>query len=153
MRVYRISKCQFIDDLTGTGATYFGGRWHSKGTRVLYTASSASLALLEALVHITSVVPLKMCLMSLDIPDQFIKEIRAIDLPENWTLNPPPDVLKFYGDSLVKENKLLALKVPSVILPEEHNYILNPAHKLYSKIKIVYSRTISIDERLISPLK
>lgn len=151
--MYRISKCRFIDDLTGTGASYFAGRWHSKGTRVLYTAGAASLALLEALVHITSVVPLKMCLLSLEIPEQFIKEIKAVDLPEDWMQNPPPDMLKFYGDNLARENKLLALKVPSVILPEEHNYILNPAHKLFSKIKRVYSRTISIDERLISPGK
>lgn len=149
MKVYRITKCRFINDLSGTGASLYGGRWHSKGDYVLYTAASASLAMLESIAHMTSVVSLKMCIICLQLPDAPIKEIRVEDLPASWVINPPPDELKVFGDNFLQEGKYLALKVPSVLMPEESNYILNPAHKSFSRIAIVYTRNISFDERLL----
>lgn len=150
MKVYRISKCPYINDLSGTGSTFFSGRWHSKGSRVLYTAQSGALAMLESIAHLTSVVALDMCLICLQLPIAPVKEITIAALPYNWNESPSPDALKIYGDELVKTDDYLALKVPSVILPEEYNYILNTRHKDYSKIKILYTRSILIDDRLLT---
>ncbi|HRN49081.1 MAG TPA: RES family NAD+ phosphorylase [Niabella sp.] len=151
MKLYRISRCEFINDLSGAGAVLYPGRWHSKGSRVLYTASSASLAMLESLAHITSVTRLRACMICLDIPDSApIMELTLDDLPNDWHINPPPDILKKYGDELIVENKFLALKVPSAILFEENNFILNTTNKDFHKIKVIYSRVLAIDERLLN---
>jgi RES domain-containing protein len=126
MKVYRISKCQYIDDLSCTGAANYSGRWHSKGIHILYTAASPSLALLESVAHISNIIVSFFCMICLDVPEDKIYEIKVIDLPDNWYTNPFPDFLKSYGDRFIAENKFFGLKVPSVIMPEESNILLNP---------------------------
>lgn len=149
MKVYRISKCQYIDDLSGTGAASYGGRWHSKGTHVLYTAATASLALLESVVHISNIVAADYCMICLEIPEDKILELSTVDLPDNWFVNPPPDFLKTYGDRFIRDGKFLGLKLPSAIMPEESNYLLNPNHTDFKKVKLVSKRTVPIDGRLL----
>jgi RES domain-containing protein len=148
MKVYRISKCEFISDLEGTGAARYAGRWNSKGTYILYTAATPSLALLESVVHISNIVVSSYCMICLSVPEDKIKTITS-ELPANWFTNPPVDVLKQIGDSFIKENKFLALKLPSAIMPEENNFLLNPAHTDFKKVTTVYIRTIPIDERFL----
>ena len=149
MKVYRISKCEYIEDLEGTGAARYPGRWNSKGTYILYTAATPSLALLESVVHISNIAISSYCMICLDIPENKIKTIDSSELPANWFTNPPIDVLKQIGDSFIKENKFLALKIPSAIMPEENNYLLNPAHPDFKKVLTVYVRNIPIDERFL----
>ncbi len=149
MKVYRISKCNYVDDLSGTGASQFPGRWHNKGTYVLYTASSPSLAMLESLVHISTVIKIERCMICLEIPENSIFEITANQLSENWFVNPPPDNLKTIGDRFVREMEFLALRVPSAVVQEEYNYLLNPAHPFFNRVKVIYSRQIRVDERLL----
>lgn len=149
MKVYRISKCKYIDDLSGAGAAMFPGRWHGRGTYILYTASTASLALLESVVHISNIIVADYCMICLDIPEDKILAIDIKSLPDDWFENPPPDKLKFYGDSFVAQNKFLALKLPSAIMPEENNYLLNPRHKDFKLVKKIYTRHVPIDERLL----
>lgn len=149
MKVYRISKCIYIDDLSGTGASRFPGRWHNKGSFILYTAASASLAMLESVVHITSLVRPELCITCLMIPEEGITEVSPEELPDKWFVNPPPDSLKKIGDTFVNNAKYLALKVPSAVMPEEFNILLNPAHALFKKVKIVYTRQLRIDDRLL----
>jgi RES domain-containing protein len=149
MKVYRISKCEFISDLQGTGAARYPGRWHNKGTYILYTSATPSLALLESVVHISNIAVTSYCMICLEIPEDKIQTITTRELPPNWFVNPAPDVLKNTGDAFIKENKFLALKLPSAIMPEENNYLLNPGHADFKKIKTVYTRTIPIDERFL----
>ncbi|WP_018628208.1 RES family NAD+ phosphorylase [Niabella aurantiaca] len=149
MRIYRISKCNYIDDLTGTGASRFPGRWHNKGTYILYTAASPSLALLESVVHITTVIKLDLCIIGLEMPEGSIMEWQPEQLPESWFVNPPPDPLRSIGDRFVKQKKFLALKVPSAVMPEEYNYLLNPVHPEFKKVKILYTRHLHVDKRLL----
>jgi RES domain-containing protein len=149
MKVYRISKCLYIDDLSGTGSASYPGRWHSKGTHILYTASSPSLALLESVVHISKIMIAGYCMICLEIPDDKIQEIKIADLPANWYINSSPDILKSYGNAFISENKFFALKLPSAIMPEENNLLLNPNHPDFKKVKVEYKRTIPIDERLL----
>jgi RES domain-containing protein len=149
MKVYRISKCEYIEDLEGTGAARYPGRWNSKGTYILYTAATPSLALLESVVHISNIAISSYCMICLDIPENKIRTIDSFELPANWFTNPPIDVLKQIGDSFIKENKFLALKIPSAIMPEENNYLLNPAHPDFKKVSTVYVRHLPIDERFL----
>ena len=148
MNVYRISKCKYTGSLTGEGAAAYGGRWNSKGTYIVYTAATPSLALLESVVHISNIPVDDYCMATIEFPENKIKEIKFTDLPENWFLNPAPDQLKSIGDKFIKDNIFLALKLPSAIMMEDFNLLLNPNHPDFSKVNLVGTRTIPIDERL-----
>ncbi|MEJ0103503.1 MAG: RES family NAD+ phosphorylase [Bacteroidota bacterium] len=80
MNVYRISKCEYISDLQGTGAALYPGRWHSKGTYILYTAATPSLAMLESVVHISNIAIASFCMTCLSIPEDKIKTITVEEL-------------------------------------------------------------------------
>ena len=148
MITYRISDCKYIDDLSGKGAAMYGGRWNSKDTYIVYTAQSGALALLEAVVHTGRVPVTDYCMAAVEIPGDSIESIDIKNLPQNWFTSPPPDYLREIGDNFIKSNKHLALKIPSVIMIEEHNYLLNPAHKDFKHVRIINRRTIKIDNRL-----
>jgi len=149
MLVYRIASCVFINDLSGRGAALYGGRWNSRDVYVLYTAESAALSLLEAMVHMGKMPRAGYCLLTLDIPDDNMLAYTEDDLPPGWDANPAPDHLKMIGDRFVASGKYLALKLPSVVMPVEHNILLNPAHKDFRKIKVSASKPVGIDNRLL----
>ena len=149
MLVYRIADCQYINDLSGKGAALYGGRWNSQDTYMVYTAESPALALLEAVVHIGRIPEKGYCMITIEIPHEKIETLTTDHLSAEWHKSPAPDHLKKYGDSFIQSNKLIALKVPSVIIPEEHNILLNPHHPDFKKVKIITSRSLSIDERLL----
>jgi RES domain-containing protein len=150
MQVFRISNCKYIADTTGQGAYLVGGRWNSKGQRMLYTATNASLALLETLAHIPPQMPLlNYCLLQMQIPETSITIITVSMLPKDWQVMPSTDTLKNMGDLFLQQNKYLALQVPSSVMPLENNILLNPNHNLFSKIKIINQQKIEIDKRLI----
>lgn len=149
MEVYRIAKCKFINDLTGMGAATFGGRWNSKGTHLLYTAATPSLALLETVVHISNIPLEEYCMITLSMPEKQIVEITSKELPGNWFVNPPPDRLKTIGDEFVKANRFLVLKLPSAIMMEDFNFLINPNHPDFSKVSKISMRTVPIDDRLM----
>ncbi len=149
MIVYRIGHCEYINDLSGRGAALIGARWNSRDVYVLYTAQSRALSLLEVVVHIGKVpANNNYCMLTLDIPDTSIETISPAQLPADWTGNPPPDYLKKYGDNFIAAGNSLALRVPSVLMPEEYNFLLNPAHPDFKKVKIVSQRTLTLDDRL-----
>lgn len=149
MELYRIAKCAYITDLTGRGAAMFGGRWNSKDVYVLYTAATPSLALLEALAHMGQQPEGDFCMIRLEVPDTSIKAIAMADLPTNWAQNPPSEELKEIGDSFYRTNKHLLLRLPSAIMPEESNYIINTRHKLISQMRIAAQRNLVPDGRLL----
>lgn len=149
MNVYRISKCKYINDLTGVGAATFSGRWNSKGIYILYTAATPSLALLESVVHISNIPVDEYCMATIEMAENKIKEMKIADLPQNWFVNPPAAQLKSIGDKFIKDNIFLALKLPSAIMMEDFNFLLNPNHPDFNKVKLIATRTIPIDERLL----
>ncbi|MBX2907006.1 MAG: RES family NAD+ phosphorylase [Taibaiella sp.] len=149
MLVYRISDCRFIDDLSGKGAALYGGRWNSKDTHILYTAQSASLALLEAVVHLGKMPRAGFCMATIEIPDKLPSPVKQEVLPPDWCSNPGPDALKQIGDRFISDGRFLALPVPSVVMPEEYNYLLNPAHPLFKSAKLKSIKPLNIDERII----
>ncbi|MEJ7737915.1 MAG: RES family NAD+ phosphorylase [Chitinophagaceae bacterium] len=148
MKVYRISKCNYIDDLTGKGSAGYPGRWHSKGTYILYTAATSSLALLESVVHLSALTMTDFCIVCLDIPDNNIAILKNDDLPGDWHMYPPPDKCKMLGDNFIVQGKYLALQLPSAVMPEENNFLLNPNHPDFKLVRVVYKRSMPIDQRL-----
>lgn len=149
MHVYRIAREKYIRDLSGEGARLYGGRWNPRGKAVLYTSSHQSLAALEVLVH-TSLqsIPPDLHMLTLWIPDETpAKEISLDELPGNWNEYPAPVFLAEIGKTWLNENSKLILKIPSAVIPAEWNVLINPAHELFSEIKIEDVKAFQFDPR------
>jgi RES domain-containing protein len=150
MILYRIAKCNYVNDLTGTGARLYGGRWNSEGHSMVYLASSRALAVLEALVHLPPLLlPDNFCLAEIEVPDKniFILDIKS--LPDNWAAISPTIELKQIGNQFLNEKKYLMMKLPSSVIPEEFNYLLNPFHPDIRKAKILNIYPFNFDDRLL----
>lgn len=150
MVVYRISKENYIKDLTGIGAKSVGGRWNFKGIGVLYASSTISLCMLECLAHFpVAFAPKDMALAKIEVPDNSIQIIDVNDLPENWQDVPSPKILKEIAYKWIKEQKYLILKVPSIIVPQEYNYIINPTHPEFENVKLKAVDAFCFDGRVL----
>jgi len=150
MILYRLCKCIYADDLSGSGARLYGGRWNSEGRAMLYTASSRSLAVLEALVHLSPTnMPDDFCMLTIEAPDDFTV-LDVATLPNDWREYPEKQILKQTGNNFLKDGEYLLLKVPSALVSEEYNYLLNPIHPKASGVKIISKKQFSFDERLLA---
>ncbi len=150
MILYRISDCNYINDLSGTGTRLFGGRWSSKGKPGLYLASSRALAVLEVLVHLQPLfIPDNYCLAEIEVPDDSVERTNISHLPPNWKDVAPPAGIKKIGDDFLMAKKHLMLKLPSAIVEAEFNFLVNPLHQDMQKIKLLKQEPFSFDERLI----
>lgn len=148
MIVYRLTNSHYKDDISGTGAKLKGARWNMAGTGMLYTAENISLSTLELLVHIgLNDIKNLYHLLTIFIPDDTaIQEINADKLKPHWYED--EDYTSFIGSEFIKNNNNLILKVPSAIIDEEHNFLINPNHQDFKKIKIKKSKPFIFDERL-----
>jgi RES domain-containing protein len=150
--VWRLARPEFADELDGEGARLFGGRWNSRGQRALYTSRHLSLSVLEAYVNIPP-----------ELRDE-LPELRAvqISIPDDaGTLHVSRQQLddllagpnargacRDIGDRWIERNAELVLDVPSVLVPEESNLIVNPAHPRMPEVKILSARAFHFDPRL-----
>jgi RES domain-containing protein len=150
MILYRIANCNYITSLDGMGARLYGARWNSKGNAVVYLASSRALAMLEVLVHLQPLfTPPNFCLVQIEVPDDSILTLDIKSLPDNWQDASSPAELKTLGNQFIKETKYLLMKVPSSVVPDEYNYLLNPRHPDIDKVKVLNTSPFSFDDRLI----
>jgi RES domain-containing protein len=134
----------------GEGAALFGGRWNSIGTRMVYLAQSVSLASLEMLVHLdNSNLRLTYSLFSVEFDISLIEPLDHSVLPINWRTSPTPPEVQLIGDDWVKRGSSAVLEVPSVIVPLENNYLINPLHAQFSKLVISGPLKHEFDPRLI----
>jgi len=134
---------------TGQGARKVGGRWNSPGVAVVYAAQSASLAMLEMLVHIQSRELLRSyVLFEVTFDESLIGVIASEDLPDTWRQSPPSAEGQGVGDQWVSEARSTVLKLPSVIVPAEFNYLFNPAHPDFAKLAIGPKQPVEFDSRL-----
>ncbi|WP_016955353.1 RES family NAD+ phosphorylase [Catenovulum agarivorans] len=148
--IYRIVKKKWAASaFDGEGARLFGGRWNNKGKACVYAASSESLALLEILVHLESDAILNSyTLLKSKLPPTEIMTLGT--LPQNWRAEPAPAQTAVIGDQWLKSEQSLALQVPSVIVPREYNYLINPLHPaMKTVLASVEEIEISIDSRLV----
>lgn len=153
MTLYRLVKdFKRAGDLTGRGASMFGGRWNSKGTYMLYTSENSSLAILESLVHfdIFEEVP-SLFLVRLKLDEKApIYTVSKSEYPLNWK-EPENIATKRLGDIWMQSANHLAYKVKSVVNENEFNYLLNPLFPGFSSlVKIINKEKLSFDRRLIN---
>lgn len=148
MILYRIAHSLYKDDLSGEGAALYGARWNSKGTRMLYTSEHISLCALEMLVHVPlSITGASFFLLHIQVPDELSPaEIRVDKLKERWQEDEP--YTAFMGDQFAAARQSLYLKVPSAVIPEENNFLINPRHPSFKKVKIIRSAPFTFDKRL-----
>jgi RES domain-containing protein len=133
----------------GEGARLYGGRWNSVGVPMVYTSEHQSLAALEVRVHIdkTSMRKLFKC-FSYEFDEDIMEVFRTGGLPKDWQQEPPPPSLQQLGDKWIKSNVSVILAVPSVVIPEELNYLINPKHPDFSKLKIEPCTDFFFDPRI-----
>ena len=147
MIVYRIVFHEFAGSLVASGRP---ARWNSTDHKMIYSAGSVSLACLENVVHRSSEgLSGLFKILAIEIPDDLpFDEIRISDLPENWADFTHVNVTKLIGDKWLKNKTAVAMKVPSVIVPQESNYLINPEHPDFSKIRIIETRDFNFDKRI-----
>ena len=150
MKVYRLIKEKYKNDLSGKGAQKAGARWNSKGHAMLYTSESRSLSTAEIAVHTPlGNIPLNYFLITIEIPDTIdFNELKIVDLSVDWKAIPHSNSTQLIGDKFLAEGKYLLMKVPSAVVQGDFNYLINPAHQFFFKIKIVKGEAFEFDQRL-----
>lgn len=140
------------DDATGAGAKITGGRWNDPGTPVVYLAGSIALACLETLVHLNAgLLPLNRYLVRFDIPRTLIEDAAMLThttAPVGWDALPYGKVSLDVGRDWCRTRATALLKVPSVIVPEEQNILLNPLHPDAARITATKVRRWHYDWRV-----
>lgn len=134
----------------GEGARLFGGRWNSKGKGCVYLASRESLAILEVMVHLNDYRLLEQYrLLEVSFHEDDLMRLPVDRLPDDWMVEPAPASTAEIGDSWLESQSSLALAVPSVVVPREMNYLINPAHVSF-KAMVVKAREMPFapDQRL-----
>lgn len=152
MRVYRIASKAHINDLTGTGARLYGGRWNHKGTIVIYSSESRALATTEYLVHVPiAMVPANLQIATIEIPAEAgVTSIDVTTLPPDWRHYPAPAALAAIGSQWAQRNQSLLLRVPSVVVRGDFNVLINPAHPEFSRTKIIAVEPYELDKRFFT---
>ena len=148
---YRLSRsARRASCWTGVGAEIAGGRWNSKGTAIVYCSDSLALCQLETLVNISSVDNLiGYDWASVEIPDDLVIEVEdKFKLPKGWDSYPRIPETAYIGDHWVNEQLSAVLAVPTSIEPQGRNYLLNPAHPDFAKLKPSKPKPLELDKRL-----
>ena len=151
MIVYRITKNEHAA-LDGAGGLYGPGRWHRKGNLIIYASEHASLAAWEKIVHAGSFENLQndLLLVKLEIPDAIeILTVPKHILVKGWDRFPYSLETVNFGTSFLRNRQHLALKVPTVIIPDEFNIILNPLHPAIQDCKVISSIPFVFDKRVL----
>lgn len=150
MQLWRLVKTRYAATaFDGEGARIYGGRWNSPGMRVAYASSNSALAVLEVLVHMTAggVLP-GYSLIRARVPDQFVEELPASELPRSWRAFPVPPEVQAIGDAWVRSSRALALMVPSAIVDGSSNVLINPDHATFSRLVVESVQPFGFDPRL-----
>jgi len=149
MLVYRVGKTKHADDLSGEGAKINGGRWNHKSVPCLYTSESRALSLLEYTVNVNiEEIPRALSITTIEIPDKDIFIVREDALPGNWKQSPVPSSTQDFGTYLLKTAIKQVIKIPSSVITEEYNYILNPIYINSKSFRIVSITDLIYDVRI-----
>jgi RES domain-containing protein len=133
---------------TGEGAKRAGGRWNSIGVPVVYVSATLSLALVEVLVHLPAGILPAFSATPVEFDESLVIALPTASLPARWRANSPPPDTQAIGDAWINEGRSAVLKVPSVVVPGEFNYLLNPLHSGFSRITVGSAVPFPFDARL-----
>jgi RES domain-containing protein len=150
--VWRIARRVHALDRLGTGARQNGGRWNHPETPAIYAGATIAIAAMETYVHVSGVVPPDLVLVRIELPDGHSSEKPALrDLPAGWDLLPPGPASMDFGTRWARGNRSLALYVPSVLVPEERNAVINPGHAEFGAVRMAIERDFRFDVRMYEP--
>lgn len=142
MEVFRLARKKYQIELSGKGASISGARWNSKGTEIIYCAQNRALAMAEVLVHLSlAALPNDFVMLTIEIPDAIL--IETLDLTNlniGWNTFPCTFETPLLGDDFIKRNETCVLKVPSAVVKGDFNFLINPYHVDFYKIKIIEQR-------------
>ncbi len=151
IKLFRICSSEHINDITGTGARIYGGRWNHVGYPVVYTSGSRSLAALEFLVHVPmALAPENLSIVEINIQENVKREsITENQLPSNWRNYPAPEQLANMGTNWIKSNSSLLLDIPSAVVDKEINTLINPLHPDIKHVNAAINEKFLFDSRLL----
>lgn len=137
--------------MSGEGSARYPGRWNPRGIRVVYTSESLSLATLEVLAHAENPETLNHYVaLRVDLPSTSVTTLELDALPEDWQSEPAPESTRLLGLDWFRRQETLVLKVPSVLIPSEHNFIINPNHEAFGAVTVAAPVPLPFDARLLS---
>lgn len=151
IRAWRLAKTRHAAQaFSGAGGLSSGGRWHHRGERVVYAASSLALAALEVFVHLDRAQnDIRWVAIEVSIPETVpVTTLASRQLPRDWRREPPPAATMRIGSAWLRKAGTAVLRVPSAIVPAESNYILNPAHPEFHQLRIAPPTPFSFDSRM-----
>ena len=150
MEGFRLARKKYAIELSGKGASIAGARWNSKGTEIIYCAQSRALAMAGVAVHLSlATLPSDFVMLTIDIPDDIaMEEINVADLKSNWNIFPSDFSTPLLGDDFVRRNAACILKVPSAVVKGDCNFLINPHHPDFKKIKIIEQSDFPFDKRI-----
>lgn len=149
MQLFHLGDSHFAEQMNGEGARLFGGRWNETGDACIYTSATRSLAILEYVANVRlENIPPALSITGYSVPAQLCRWIEKNDLPEDWQSIPPPLSTRSFGSRLLADKEYACFAVPSVIVPAEFNFILNPAAELFSQVKVISVEEFVLDIRI-----
>ncbi|MCX5805641.1 MAG: RES family NAD+ phosphorylase [Proteobacteria bacterium] len=153
IQAWRVIKKKHLPNaLSGDGARLGGGRWNHVGIPVVYASETLSLAVLELFIHFTRrdiTISKSLMAISVLIPDAIKAiEIYIDDLATGWNTSPPPDFTRDIGTKWAESNASALLRVPSAVIPGEHNFVINVKHPDFVKITVGDPRPFALDDRV-----
>ena len=146
MILFRCTLKKWAADVSGQGAFLYGGRWNTPGHYLIYTAENNLLAALEVAVRIPlTQISTDYIMLPVHISDK--EEMYEPRLPKDW--NRKYEFTQHIGNNFIENNKALVMKVPSALMNNTHNYLINPKHKNFGKVKVGKPQSLIFDERLL----
>lgn len=149
LSAWRLTRPQYVSTaLSGEGSARYPGRWNVRGGRVAYVSGHLSLATLEVLAHAESLEMLDHYVaLEIKLPDDGVTTVE--ELPENWQQSPPPDSTRQLGQAWLEQGETLLLRVPSVLIPDEYSYLINPQHEAFGAVEVGEPVPLPFDSRIL----
>ena len=150
MRAWRIARERFALDRSGAGGLAEAGRWHPRGVPVIYAGMTVEICVLEKLVHTGPFLPADLMLVEMTLPDEatLYEVAEKTSLPKGWDTTPSHAVSMQFGGAFLRSARALGLIVPSAIVPEALNLVLNPRHPRFADVTMRIVRPFTFDKRL-----
>lgn len=150
MRLWRITTRKWALDTSCEGARLYGGRWNPIGCPALYAGASIEICALEKFVHLAGAPHPPLVLVAIDLPDNqgLVYRPRMAELPDDWAALPASASTQAFGRRWVESAGALAMLVPSAIIPESVNAVINPRHPAYRDIRLEVVRAFTFDARM-----
>jgi RES domain-containing protein len=151
LATWRLTRSDYVATaLSGEGSARYPGRWNPRGVRVAYTSESLSLAVLEILAHAENLEMLHQYVaLRVDLPSSSVTTLTLEELPPDWQSEPAPDSTRQLGLDWFRRQETLVLKVPSVLIPSEHNFIINPHHPAVADVIVATPAPFPFDARIL----